>query len=432
MQLTAPSPALRAQLAAATVALLGAASPPARAVEGTSAALLWSEPDRVTALETRVDLRADLAGGRVLRSHFVLDALTGASPNGALRSRLPQTFTRASGVEAYRIAPNETPLDDGFSDTRYAGGADLELPLGRLTRTNLGVNASTEGDYLSLGASAGISRDLFERNTTLTLGASGSLDTVKPFGETPVPFAPMPSASGSGEGEDEGEDEDDIPQGSEDKRVADLLVGVTQVVDRSTLMQLNYSLSRSSGYLTDPYKLITLALGSGLLAGDPVDYLHESRPDTRLKHALFWEGKRALGRDVLDLTYRYLWDDWGIRSHTAEARYLLELGERNGIEPQVRFYTQTAADFFRHSLVDGEPLPDHASADTRLGAFDAWTWAAKYTRKGVGHGDLTVRLGWYVQTGDSHPPEAIGSQRDQDLFPKVTALISQVGYSFRL
>lgn len=429
----APNPGLRAQLAAATVALLGAASPPARAVEGTSAALLWAEPDRVTALETRVDLRSDLTGGRILRMNFVLDALTGASPNGALRSRIPQTFTRASGAGSYRIAPGETPLDDEFEDTRWAGGVSLEQPLGRLTRATLGTNVSTEGDYLSLGASASLARDLFGRNTTVSVGISGSLDTVKPYGETPVPFAPMPSPTGDdGGGEDEEEGEDDVPQGSEDKRVADLLVGVTQVLDRNTILQMNYSLSRSTGYLTDPYKLITLALGSGLLAGDPVDYLHESRPDERLKHALFWEGKRALGRDVLDLSYRYLWDDWGIRSHTAEARYLWALGERNGIEPQVRFYTQTAADFFRYSLFDGEPLPEHASADTRLGAFDAWTAAAKYTRKGVGRGDLYVRLGWYVQTGESNPAEAVGSQRSQDLFPKVTALLSQVGYSFRL
>ncbi len=430
MQLISPGPGVRAQLAAATVALLGAASPPARAVEGTSAALLWAEPDRVTALETRVDLRSDLAGGRVLRMNFVLDALTGASPNGAIRSRIPQTFTRASGAGSYRIAPGETPLDDEFEDTRYAGGVSLEQPLGRLTRATLGANASTEGDYLSLGASAGVARDLFHRNTTVSAAVSGSLDTVKPFGGTPVPFDPMPSPTGGSGGD--GDDDDDVPQGSEDKRVADLLVGVTQVVDRGTIVQLNYSLSRSTGYLTDPYKLITLALGSGLLAGDPVDYLHEGRPDERLKHALFCGGKRALGRDVLDLSYRYLWDDWGIRSHTAEARYLRELGERSAVEPQVRFYTQTAADFFRYSLIDGEPLPEHASADTRLGAFDAWTVAAKVTRKGVGAGDLYVRLGWYVQTGESHPAEAVGAQRGQDLFPTVTALLSQVGYSFRL
>lgn len=451
MQLNDARPAARARLVAATVALLGAASMPARATEATSSALLYSEPGRVTAFETRADFRRELTGERVLRMNFTLDALTGASPNGALRSRVVQTFTGPSGSSSYRVAPGDTPLDETFKDTRFAGGLSLELPAGRLTRTTLGVNLSNEQDYFSSGASVSVARDLFGRNTTLSLGVAGSLDVVRALGGTPDPFASVNDAataaddapvafSGASGGalhgtlaDDEGEGEDDVAKGSENKQVVDALVGVTQILDRATLMQINYSVSRSSGYLTDPYKLITVAVGeaSSPNYGDPVDYRHESRPDTRLKHAVYWEGKHTFGQDVMDLSYRYLWDDWGIRSHTVDGSYLLKLGERNGLTPEVRYYTQTEADFFVHSLVDGATLPGHASSDTRLGAFDAWTASLKYTRKLDSGGDVSFRLGYYIQQGDSHPADAFGSQRGQDLFPTVSAVLSQVSYSFR-
>ncbi|MBZ0267648.1 DUF3570 domain-containing protein, partial [bacterium] len=225
--------------------------------------------------------------------------------------------------------------------------------------------------------------------------------------------------------------------GSEYKTVTDGLIGVTQILDRNTWLQVNYSLSRASGYLTDPYKLISVVQDEGGTSpGDPVEplvgdpYLYERRPDTRLKHALYAETKHSFGRDVADVSYRYLWDDWGIRSHTVEGTYHLEIGERTSFEPQVRYYRQTAADFWTHSLVQGEALPDNATADTRLGEFHAWTGALKVNRRTSGGHEIGVRVGAYVQTGESHPADAIGSQVGLDLFPRVTALISQVSTSF--
>ena len=51
------------------------------------------------------------------------------------------------------------------------------------------------------------------------------------------------------------------------KDVFDLVVGVTQVVSRNFLFQVNYSFSDSSGYLNDPYKILSVVDG---LTGDPV------------------------------------------------------------------------------------------------------------------------------------------------------------------
>jgi Protein of unknown function (DUF3570) len=430
MQLNAPRAiSTRAQLAAATVTLLGVASPPARAVEATSSALLYAESNRVTVFETRADFRHQLVGDKVAGFHVTIDALTGASPNGALQARVPQTFTRPSGGGEYTIAAGQEVLDPTFKDTRVAGGADLDFPMGRLTRGDVSVSLSYELDYLSAGGSFKVSRDLFDRNTTVSVGLSGSVDNVRALGGTPVALTSMAPPDPSPFLREDGE-EGGGEQGSEVKTLTDGLIGVTQILDRNTWLQLNYAVSRASGYLTDPYKLITVIQGAGDASpGDPVDYLYEKRPDVRLKQALYAETKHTFGRDVADVSYRYLWDDWGVRSHTVDGSYRLEIGERMSFAPEVRYYTQTAADFWMHSLLQGD-VPTHATADTRLGQFHAWTYALKVNRRTAGGHDVGVRVGAYVQAGESHPSDAIGSQVGLDLFPKVTAIISQVSTSF--
>lgn len=126
--------------------------------------------------------------------------------------------------------------------------------------------------------------------------------------------------------------------------MSDLLLGITQVINRNTLMQFNYSLNLSDGYLTAPYKLVSVYDQAG---GTLQGYRYEARPDSRIKHALFWQTRHQLdGGDVVDLSYRYQFDDWGIDSHTLEAKYRWDLG-RHYLEPQLRWYTQSAVDFYQ-------------------------------------------------------------------------------------
>ena len=105
---------------------------------------------------------------------------------------------------------------------------------------------------------------------------AGRLD---PVGGAPLPLAAMLPAGQTGN-----------KLGSDSKTVADLLVGVTQVLGKRTIGQLNYAFSNSSGYLTDPYKLLSVV---DPITGDPVAgpgglslYLFEGRPDARTKHSL--------------------------------------------------------------------------------------------------------------------------------------------------
>jgi hypothetical protein len=417
-----PRISLRESIAVATCALLGTAAPSARADEFDASLLYWTEGSRVSVNEGVFNFRKSLPGEMFLELNLVVDVMTGASHNGATRSNEVQTFTRPSGRGGYVILPGQTPVDDTFQDNRVAARARLGGAVGRNGTGTAGIHYSQEYDYRSRGVNISYAHDFNRRNTTVALGLAFSWDTALPEGGIPVPFASMRPPG-------------ETPprrSSSDDKYITDLLIGVTQVVNRSTLMRVNYSLNYGDGYHTDPFKIITVAeTAAGPAEGDPADYVFENRPRTRTRHAIYGLVKSHFARNVLDLSYRFMRDDWGVRSHTGEARYRAHVGARRYIEPQYRFYRQSATDFYVSFLRDDTPFPEFASGDLRLGAFDAHTVAVKGGITINPGNELNLRIGYYLQIGDSSPPGAFGSLSAVDLFPTVGAYIIQVGYSSR-
>lgn len=402
-----------------------------------SSLLIYSETDRVKIAEAVLDYSRQLGVNRTLGVRLTLDALTGASPNGATPSSRIQTFTSPSGNGSYVVNPGELPLDSTFEDMRGALDASLRQSLDRLTFVNVGGHLSIETDYTSLGVNGRIERDLNRRNTTIGLAASYTHDIVSPLGGVPVPLAPMPPP-----GEDEGEadrapaDDDDGEGGggsSEGKDIVDMVVGLTQILDRNTIVRFDYSLSRSSGYLNDPYKIVSLVQNESSTApGEPSAYLYEARPETRNKQALFAEARRYIAGSVLNVSYRYFWDDWGIRSHTADVLVRFPVRGTHAVEPHFRWYRQSGADFYRTYLVDGRTLPEFASADFRLAAFDAMTWGLKYSFPVGGGARMSLAGEYYTQMGERAPPDAFGVLREYDLFPGLDVFMIRVGFSHGL
>jgi len=430
--------ARRAALSAATLGMLGTAvaPPPAQAVEfeppSLSAGKKWTfdtgmlvyaESDgRVQLAEPVVNATYDLGAERALSFKLVLDTLTGASPNGATPASTPQTFSRPSGKGDYTADAGELPLDDTFKDTRVAVSGGYFFPVGADGKLDLGLNASKEFDFLSAGASTRYSHDLFNGNTTLSAGASFESDQITPVGDVPDPLTEM-TAPGAGN-----------PPGrasSESKTVMDVVLGLTQVIDPESLVQFNYSLSTSSGYHTDPYKVLSVVGADG----EPLRYVYESRPDSRTKHALFARYKRFLfARDVVDTSYRFMTDDWGVQSSTLDTTYRWNFGENKYLEPHLRWYTQTEADFYRVALDDGEETTlTEASADPRLGAFSGYTFGLKYGQTLKSGNSWSARLEYYQQAGKlaGVPDAAAAGLQKFDLEPDLSAVMFTVGYKFR-
>jgi hypothetical protein len=422
---------IRPALATITAALLGTGvNAQSELTKVESSLLLYSETDRVKCVENVTGLTWKLKGDRSIGVKFTFDGLTGASPSGATPSRGIQTFTRASGQGSYSVSPGTIPLDNTFSDARIALDGSFSQPLSRLIVSSFGAHYSGEHDYSSFGINTGLTLDLFRKNTTLGVSGALSHDLVSPKGGAPVPFATLVAGSGSG-GDGEGDGEGGSASGpSKTKNVFDAVFSFTQILDRNTLVRFNYSYSRSSGYLNDPYKILSVVQDPGDIApGEPVRYIYEARPDLRVKQAFFGEIRRYIHGNTIDLSYRYFWDDWGTTAHTTELSYRQQLGGGYALKPHVRWYRQSKADFYNQYLMNGQLLPQYASADYRLGEFDASTYGLQFIMPVGERTHFNLAAEFYQQTGKRGPPEAFGTLREFKLFPDMKALMIRAGFT---
>ncbi len=424
-------------LAAATCGLLGALpSAPVAAQEASdwdidSSVVYYGEDNgRVTSYTLDLAIRRALDEDRSWSVDLTVDSLTGATPSGAVPANSTQTFTGASGRGSYTVAAGEVPFDPTFLDTRVALSANWQQALGTASRWNIGLSASNEFDYLHVGANTRFEYDFNQKNTTAFVGLAYAQDDIKPVGGAPIGLSPM-------RGEREHVGGNFRGGGEQSKDVLDALVGVTQILGRRDILELTYTYSQADGYLTDPYKILSVV---DPVTGQPVPsldgeipylYLFEHRPDKRTKQAGYAEWRHAFDRDSLSLSARFMTDDWGIDSQTVEARYRWNINEDSYLEPQLRWYTQTAADFYQTVLFDGDALPDYASADTRLADMDAYTVGAKYGHR-TPNGEWSVRLGYYRQEPDPSPNALVGDLAGfERLNLPMSAVIVQFGYRFK-
>ena len=426
---------LRKQIMAAVAALLGTApaaqgasktvlpettpdkdpAPPSQWTWDTSF-MQYNEADRISVSEPQIGVRRDYADQRAWTILATVDTISGSTPLGTLpltQATAPNTVTSPSG-HAGNPEIGKIPLSQ-MSDTRLGLNSTYERPVGNDSRDTWGASVGKEHDFLSLGGSFTRDVNFNQKNTTLAFGVSPEFDNVKPNGGLPFGYA-----TAQAPGEFEGT--------SKNKYLISGLVGVTQIINPKTLMQFNYSPTYENGYLSDPYKLISVTNTNG----DPLSAIHEMRPGYRLGNSFYWLTRyniRAL--DVFGLSLRYYTDSWGIHSQTIDFTYRWQALKQGWLEPHVRYYHQSAADFFHVGLLNTQPLPDFASADYRLSAINGVTIGARVGWMFQNGSELILRAEYYTQTGDDRPSDAVGQQRYFDLFPTLNASIIQVDYHFQ-
>jgi hypothetical protein len=385
-----------------------------------SALAYYHEDGRIQAIEPVVTLAKVFADGQALGLDVTFDSLSGSSPNGALTSRSPQTFASPSGKAAhsYTSAPGQLPVDPNYQDDRIAVGGNWTLPLTRTDQLSVGGKVSAEDDFFSLNVNASIAHDFNEKNTTLSFGINDEYDSIHPIGGAPVPASNYELFEKTG---------------GKTKEGVGAVLGITQVMTRLWLSEFNISVDRFTGYLNDPYKITSIIDNAGNTTG----YEYESRPDQRTRKSAYWENRVGWNSQVSTaLSLRYMSDDWGVRSDTAQLHLRWSLSNRDRfIEPTLRWYRQSAADFYMPFILNADkPDSGYESADSRLGAFHALTYGLKYAQKLPGLGsraesEFSVRAEYYQQTFDERMATPAALQ-GLDLYPGLKAFLVQVGWRF--
>ena len=251
------------------------------------------------------------------------ETMSGASPWGTVLDSDGQPALIMSGA-TIRDSRTETSV----TATRYGEDHSIALTLTR----------SEEDDYEATAPSLSGEWTFNDALTTLSAGLSYSTDDIEPTDATA--FGRVVRAK---------------------RRSRSASVGVSQVIDRSSAIYAGLSVTDHAGYLSDPYKL------------------RDVRPEERLERAVSVRYRRFLDRPnaALHLDYRYYVDDWGITSHTLHTSWYQNVGASWQVVPNVRYYSQSEADFYRSADDFSRPLDVAQSSDFRLSAYGAFTFGLK-------------------------------------------------------
>jgi hypothetical protein len=141
----------------------------------------------------------------------------------------------------------------------------------------------------------------------------------------------------------------------EHKNSASAYFSVSQLINQVSSIQSGFSITEQSGFLSDPYKL------------------RDVRPEDKTQLAWTTSYRRffTTADAALHINYRLYHDDFGVSSHTLDTAWHQNIGGSYRLIPAVRYYSQSAADFFTNIDDFTQPLTAPQSSDYRLSAFGA-------------------------------------------------------------
>jgi hypothetical protein len=230
-----------------------------------------------------------------------------------------------------------------YSDQRVETGIGLDLVQGD-AQISTSVTNSTESDYMADTWSTDVSQEVFGGMTTINMGFTRGVDTV---GKNDDPTFQQPADHWQ------------------------YRLGMSQVISKTLLMNLNYEAISDTGFLNNPYRIVQVA-GSTT---------PERYPQTRSSHAF---GAKAIiylkPRKSLNIGYRYFMDTWGIRAHTVElgTKRYLGANEQWLVDTHFRYYNQDGAVFYSSQFPSEQ---NYMASDKELSSFSDYSVGVKATYK---------------------------------------------------
>ena len=304
----------------------------------------------------------DLGPGMHVKLEGVIDAIAGATPDGQ---------PAPAGSDQVSLSM--------LHERRKAWNADVSRQFSRVN-VAVGIANSRESDYVSNGWSVNTLADFNQKNTTLLFGVAGTMDEIKVFFQRP----------------------------RVKKRTNDVIVGITQLLDARTSLSLNVTWGRTTGYISDPYKLVlknTEVLPGVFL---PLSF-GENRPHDRNRGIGLLTANRAYPElhGAVQASYRFYHDTFGTDAHTLELAWFQEVGEKLILRPSLRLYDQGAADFYYYRLDNTNISPGRLpnsngpfySSDFRLSAMRTYTYGLKAIWTATDWLQLDAAIDYYDMRG---------------------------------
>ena len=262
----------------------------------------------------------------------------------------PSLLVRKQFAERYSVSANyyvdmvsSASIDvvttaSPYTEERNQASLALDMLNGK-TQYSIGFAGSDENDYTAKTASFDISQDLFGDLTTLSFGFSRGWDEVRK------------------------RDDDEFSE-PVDRRSYRL--GLSQIVTPRLMMGFAYETITDEGFLNNPYRSVRY-----LDPDSPAGYAYqpEAYPRTRTSNAASVNARYFLPyRAVLHGEFRWFTDTWGIDAGTVRLGYTQPLGKHWVIEGGLRWYDQSAADFYS-DLFPRQDFQNFLARDKELSTF---------------------------------------------------------------
>ena len=295
---------------------------------------------RIGVMSSAAEVDKDLGTDMHLKLGGVTDTIVGATPTGQ-PAPAGSDQVILSELHDYRKAWNGE-FSDQFSRVHVA----------------LGFSRSLEYDYVSNGYSLNTLTDFNQKNTTLLLGVATTENNIEVFFE-PAWFK---------------------------KHTADFIVGLTQLLDPHTSISFDFTFNRSTGYLSEPYKLVqkSIQIFPGVVLPETFG---ENRPWTRDKGIAVLSINHDFPEmhGAVEASYRFYADTFGITANTADLAWYQHLGSKLILRFGLRGYEQQAASFYYYNLDQSSIIPvripnpqaPHYSSDARLSAYQILDYGLK-------------------------------------------------------
>jgi hypothetical protein len=306
--------------------------------------------------------------------------------------------------QTFQTQPVETRTQPVFGAKYYFDNATLALSGGQ----------SNEPDFHSTFGSANFSQELNSKLTTVSAGYNYTANEIA---------RSTGSHAANHHSTDPSHNPAIYPDLHENSDFHAFNLGLSQILNKNTLLQLSANFTRQNGYLSNPYKFVYIrgeitaeeyyALSQATSPGDinwndithlevvGLELFREVRPNQRNQFSFSTRLNQYLPAmdAALHMDYRYYLDDWGIDSHTMELKWLQKLPWGLTVTPNLRYYSQSKADFFAPYFL--APRSDgHYSSDFRLsgyGALSSGLTVSKQFNRGI---RLELGMEYYSHQGN--------------------------------
>jgi hypothetical protein len=329
--------------------------------------------DRISVDYSLFDIKQEIGADYTLGVSFSYDTISGGTPIWV------DTYSGASGlatndgkIHVYKEESNGTYKDYGgfdydtnsvktisnyeyknveIDDKRRAISANLTKRTASRDEISFGSSFSKEEDFESKEVSLGYLYNLDStRNRSISVGVSYQANEAYHL----------------------------YYDDWKDFHIINTQIGYTHTFNKYTVGQINAYLIKQEGSLSNSYQTILRYFENSQELWRAV----EQRPDEKLSSGISASlVSKIFDNIALHTDYRFYTDDWGINSHTLSLSPNIDIKDWT-FSPLIRFYTQTAADFYKNYELSDNIFDEteNGSSDERLGKYHSMTYGMGITK----------------------------------------------------